>query len=118
MLQPVAAAVVATLNRAQVLETDSQLLASRRACTAVFRADFARGGEFAKDFVELWTIRLHTSAFDLVRGLETECANENRTVELLGSARLIKRELQTLKKFGGDLERKKMANSCVLRIQL
>ena len=101
----------------QVLETDAQLLQSRRGCDAVFRGDYARAGEFAKDFGELWAIKLHTSAFDLVRGLESECANENRTVELLQCSRLIKRELQTLKKFGGDLERKKMANSCVFRIE-
>ena len=95
----------------QVLETDAQLLQSRRGCDAVFRGDYARAGEFAKDFGELWAIKLHTSAFDLAGGLANECANENRTVELLGGARLMKRELQVLKRFGADLERKKMASS-------
>jgi hypothetical protein len=94
----------------QVLESDAALLSSRRLCDAVFANNFARGAEFAKDFTELWAIKLHTVNFDLVRGLQLECANENGTVELLNSAKFIKKELQTLRRFLADLERKKMAS--------
>jgi hypothetical protein len=94
----------------QVFESDAPLLSSNRSCDAVLTNNFARGADFAKDFAELWVIKLYTSSFDLVRGLQEDCANENRTVELLNSAKFIKRELQMLKKFTADLDRKKMAN--------
>jgi hypothetical protein len=93
-----------------VLENDAPLLSSRRGCDAVFVDNFSRAADFAKDFAELWVIKLHTSSFDLVRGLQVECSNDNRTVELLNSAKFIKKELQILKKFTADLDRKKMAS--------
>ena len=94
----------------QVLESDAPLMSSRRVCDAVFVNNYMRAAEFAKDFAELWVIKLHTVSFDLVRGLRVECAHENRTVELFNGARFVKKEMQTLKKFTADLERKKMAS--------
>jgi hypothetical protein len=94
----------------QVLESDASLHASRRVCGAVLANNFMRGADFAKDFAELWAIKLHCVSFDLARGLQAECANDNRTVELCNSAKFIKKEMQTLKRFTADLERKKMAS--------
>jgi hypothetical protein len=94
----------------QVFESDAPLLSSCRSCDAVLANNFARGADFAKDFAELWAIKLHTSSFDLARGLREDCANVSRTVELLNCARLMKKELQALKKYTADLDRKKMAN--------
>ena len=94
----------------QVFESDFPMLSCRRSCDAVLANNFARGAEFAKDFAELWAIKLHTSSFDLARGLREDCASDNRTVELLNSAKFIKRELQMLKKFTADLDRKKMSS--------
>jgi hypothetical protein len=105
VIQPRAAGLVLP----QVLESDTPLLTSRRAWNTVLSNNFMRGAEFAKDFAELWVIKQHTVDFDLVRALQVECANDNRTLELLNSAKFIKKELQTLKRFMADMERKKMA---------